>query len=34
MIEHHSYTQLSLIAQLIEGCTGIAEVMGLTPVQD
>ena len=33
MIEHRSYTQLSLTAQLVERCTGIAEVMGFTPVQ-
>ena len=29
----HDYLSVGLLAQLVEGCTSIAEVMGSNPVQ-
>ena len=33
MHQHNDQLPVSLLAQLVEHCTGIAEVMGLTPLQ-
>ena len=33
MNQHNDQLPVSLLAQLVEHCTGIAEVMGLTPLQ-